>query len=38
MMRTGNGMREFLTDLFKWLGLALIFGLLVWVQRRYFRR
>jgi hypothetical protein len=38
MSRVGAAVREFLVDIFKWIGLALVFGLLVWIQRRYFSR
>jgi hypothetical protein len=31
-------MSEFLSDLLTWAGWALVFGLLVWVQKRFFRR
>ena len=29
-------MRKRMTDLLKWLGLAIVFGILVWLQRKIF--
>jgi hypothetical protein len=31
-------MDDFLSDLLTWAGWALVFGLLVWIQKRFFRR
>ena len=31
-------MREFLLDLLKWVLIAVVFGLLVWIQRRFISR
>ncbi len=31
-------MSEFLADLLKWAGWVIVFGLLVWAQRRFFNR
>ena len=30
------GMKELLLDILKWAGFALLFGLLVWLQRKFF--
>jgi hypothetical protein len=33
-----ESMPEFLVDLLKWAAWAIVFGLLVWAQRRFFSR
>lgn len=33
----GGGVKDFLLDLLKWLGAAIVFGLLLWLYRRISR-